>query len=123
GPEADEIRGWCVRALMLEPRNADANNALALTLALGGDVSADSVKTIQQIYRTLSGNAPTSTAVAALAITYARTGNPAAAREVSGILRDSKFTDPRARQIAGKLLADLERAPNAEIPTGPAPLR
>lgn len=119
GPEADEIRRWCARALWLEPRHADANNALALTLALGREVSPESVTSIQKIYRTLSGNASTSTAVAALAIAYARTGDSVSAREVSGILRDSKFSDARAKQIAENLLAELERGPNAETASAP----
>lgn len=114
---AEEIRQLSLRALVLEPRNAAANNALAFAIALRPELEPDAIKSLAKLYRTLSGNAPTSAVVSALAIAHARAGDREAAREIAAILRDSKFSDPPARRLAAELLAELARPPDDEAKT------
>lgn len=107
GKEAADIRGWCRRALELEPRHALANNTLAWTEALAPEVTADSVTTIENIYRTLNGYVPTSDTAMALAIAHWRNGDRKFARAVAQKLVDSPFASVRVKTVAAALLKEL----------------
>jgi hypothetical protein len=104
---AKRIRERCEKALQLEPRYPDANDLLALCLALQPDVSAADADRIRHIYDVEHHFVSTNTSAGALAIARWRSGDPERAREIAEYVSGSPFADDSARAIAKALLSRL----------------
>lgn len=115
GDEAGEIRAWCIKARELEPLHLGASGLLAWTEALAPVVEKSSLETIVGICRALDGNAPTDSALAALAVARWRSGGFKQARSVAELLQSSVFAGKAAKSIATDVLARLDAA--AQEPT------
>lgn len=118
GPQADEIRALCLRALEIEPLNPDANNMLTWLEAYSATIEKPNLELITQICRRLDGNATTDEALCALVVARYRSGNVASTRSLAEKLLASPLCRKPARKTAQAVLDRLNAAPQpAATPT------
>ncbi len=113
--DADDIRGWCHRALAIEPHEPRANGLLAWTDALGPEVIAEDATEISEICHRMDGNGRTDDLLAALAVARWRQGNTTSARRACDLLLNASLAGDKARGIATALLPELAQPPTARI--------
>ena len=117
--EGDEIRGWCRKAIELEPLYLEANELLAWSKAFAPTVEKANLDTIAGICRVLDKNARTDNVLTALAIAQWRMGNMAEARSLAERIHGSVFSGSLAKRLAQELLARLG-VPNTAVAPPPA---
>jgi len=104
-----DIRKWCGQALRLERRLAEANDLLALTLAIQPTVTPADAEAVRAIYRLQNGLVSTCPTAVALMIARQRSGDPERARQIAEILSASPYADEQSRHLAKSLIARADK--------------
>jgi len=110
GPEADEIRAWCKKALEFEPLYQEANEVLAWCEALAPSIDSHNLETIAGICHKLEGNGRTDSSLAAMAVARWRAGNAKQAKSICERLISSPLCGEQPKKIAAEILARLAGA-------------